>query len=220
VDQLIAIDKRVTDYIDDLCREHETEVNELKRKLDASSEASTHERTTVNLLTYKLEKAEKLTNALGQEIAELHESRGSYMLATKGHTIENITTMMDTMPPAEDLEGYEVRAVKNWDQDPDWLRFFGNKDHPEKGELFSHAPVLVRTPIIEYIPTEDITDSLCEELGRIPCEVRDRCEDWENARLIAVDGDVFRFVALDASDRAYSECRIERSTIERLRAEK
>jgi cell division protein FtsB len=75
VAQLIAIDKRVTDYIDDLCREHETEVNELKRKLDASSEASTHERTTVNLLTEKLVKAEGVREYLESTIERLRAEK-------------------------------------------------------------------------------------------------------------------------------------------------
>jgi hypothetical protein len=74
-EELIATDKRQTDYIDDLHREHEAEVNELKRKLDASAEASTHERTTVHLLTEKLVKAEGVREYLESTIERLRDEK-------------------------------------------------------------------------------------------------------------------------------------------------
>jgi len=74
-EELIAIDERQTDYIDDLHREHEAEVSELKRKLDASAEASTHERTTVHLLTEKLVKAEGVREYLESTIERLRDEK-------------------------------------------------------------------------------------------------------------------------------------------------
>jgi len=226
VDQLIAIDKRVTDYIDDLHREHEAEVNELKRRLDASAEASVHERTTVAMLTEKLEKAEAERDDYRSQIIEIEKAHDALCDATKGYTLENITTFIEAMPPAEDLEGYEVEYRYPRIGDSAWLNHELRWKVVEK-EQRCGISAIVRTPIIEYIPTEDITDALARD--RVVCDVRYSCKtQWIPAVLLVVDGrpekSVKYLVQLIESDDFVwfqaDHCRIRKDTIERLRGKK
>jgi hypothetical protein len=142
--------------------------------------------------------------------------------ATKGHTLENITTIMQAAPSAEDLEGYEL-VIKPlmvgdcyWNEvDKRWIV------QSKVIEANISIVAFVRTPIIEYIPTEEITDALCEELGRIPCEVTNSMNsEWESATLVQVaDPSSAGFGTLRSGGGGYwwKYCRIKRSTIESLR---
>ena len=131
---------------------------------------------------------------------DLHRSRGSYMTATKGHTLENTAKIMGSLPPAEELERHKITNV---------------------------AVYFDSTPIIEYIPTEEIVDALIDELGRIECEVYNNSSSnkgWIPSILIQVESDVeYAYETPKAGKhdmRWWNQCRIKRSTIESLRGAK
>ena len=78
----------------------------------------------------------------------------------------------------------------------------------------------------EYLDESEITDELCQELGRVPCEVRDEDYDkWISVKLLAVvqDGD---FVCLhdDPGGKRiwldWIQIRISRSTVDEMRKAK
>jgi hypothetical protein len=116
--------------------------------------------------------------------------------ATNGHALENVKRIMGAFKP-RDFEGVYIDSVQ-----------------------------IKTTPIVEYIPTEEITDELCEELGRIECEVQDGHDPdrWIGSGrfLVAVNPEEYppRFLTMRGSREEWRHCRIKRSTIERLRGAK
>jgi len=180
------------------------ERDELKRKLDASAEASTHERTTINLLTEKLEKAEAERDDYRSQIVQIEKAHDALCDATKGYTLENITTFMEAMPKPEELDGYVIECI-------------GQDRGINQFELLFRVQ-----PIIEYIPTEDLDDRLIS--AQLTCEYGDQRYQNKNGKLIAMVHDDLGhpFVILTArgSVARYSHCRIRKDTIERLRAAK
>jgi hypothetical protein len=76
-----------------------------------------------------------------KDIVDLHQDLAELREATNGHTLENTAAIMGALSP-EKLEGHRVYSVE--------VRF---------------------EPIVQYLPTDQITDELCQEHGRdIPCE--------------------------------------------------
>jgi len=134
------------------------------------------------------------------------------------YSIDNIRTIMEAMPSPEEMEGYEVRV---------------STERPHKAHGNSKVEIvegdrwditIIRKPIIEYIPTEDITDELCEEHGRIPCEVCNNCSTnkaWIPSILIQVEIGVEYAYETPKEGRHgmrwWNQCRIRKDTIERLR---
>ena len=174
----------------------------------------------------KVAELERERDDYRSQIIEIEKAHDALCDATKGYTLENITTFIEAMPPAEDLEGYEVEYRYPRIGDSAWLNHELRWKVVEK-EQRCGISAIVRTPIIEYIPTEDITDALARD--RVVCDVRYSCKtQWIPAVLLVVDGrpekSVKYLVQLIASEDfvwfQVDHCRIRKDTIERLRGKK
>jgi hypothetical protein len=113
-----------------------------------------------------------------------------YNRATNGHTLENIKTIMQAAPSPEELEGFTLLKV---------------------------TTTYRAEPITEYIPTDEITDELVDELGRISCEVRDTSkEQWQQGLLMEVilreEGLIYA-VRTTGETMPFEYCRIKKSDL-------
>jgi len=123
----------------------------------------------------------------------LRREFGNLMQVTRNHTLDNIATIIEVLPSADELEGRSFTAQKEYS--------------------YSHASMVKYffTPIVEYIPTEEITDELPDKHGRIPCEFSDDGIKWYGPQLlIEVIDTRFRI----HQRGLFSHCRIKKSDLE------
>jgi hypothetical protein len=92
--------------------------------------------------------AEERIAELKRKGEELCQVAGNYMQVTRNHTLENIKIFMETMPPAEDLDGYELR----WGM-------------PKKGESFVEA---LKGQTLWGVATADFDNPMARWLIRTP----------------------------------------------------
>jgi hypothetical protein len=156
----------------------------------------------------RIAELEKERDDLRSQIIEIEKAHDALCDATQGHTSANIVKMMQAMPPAEELEGYELTTPSSTDR-----RGFRNG-------VWDAGCYLVRTPIVQYLPTELITDELVAKHGSIVCDVRDRDDqDWTRAVLILIQADEeFGYCAIVEANGLrrfgwYNHCRIKLSDL-------
>jgi hypothetical protein len=134
-------------------------------------------------------------------------------MATKGHTVENVAKAMGAMPPVAQLEGCVLEASPI--------------DKCHHGEHGSSIGIHIHwKPIVQYIPTESITDELVAKHGSITCEVRDRDDQtWTKAVLVLIQANAeFGYhVIIEARPRRLHgwnrHCRIRQDVIDGLEKE-
>jgi len=128
---------------------------------------------------------------------------------------ENIATIMQAAPPAENLEGLKLEYRLPKEGENTW--FYTNK--PNEGCAWGAAGkhwqtlFLVRVPIVEWIENDDITDEMVVKAGgRVPCEVRDREEcEWVSETLLMVEEEMTcRFITVNTNR---IKCRIKKSDL-------
>jgi hypothetical protein len=199
------------------------EVAELKSTLASERGCMSVQNITIDVLRGKIKKIEVDRDDLAASNDELNEDDAKqtkllcdYGRATNGHAMEDIKTIIEAGPSPEDLEGCSLEYRLPTIGDTFYNRF------REWITCNATAPTckrLVRTPIIEYIPTEEITDELAKQ--RPQAQFRDNDGNaWSDTPYMLVH------VRTDLApngpyiDNKWRHCRIKRSTIDKSRAKR
>lgn len=130
---------------------------------------------------------------------------------------DQLKTILAAAPPAESFEGFtlEFRTVKPGDE---WWNHVDGVWELWSGQAFQH---FIRTPIIEYIEGDDITDELVQKHGgRINAQGRDNKDggEWADIELYRVFSQLNnRFMGTVRTESPYSGfwpyCRINKADI-------
>jgi len=123
--------------------------------------------------------------------------------ATGGHSIENLNEFMKALPSAESVEGYTLEYRLPPNEGCAW---------GTAGRVWQTL-FLIRTPKVEYIEDDDITDEMVRANGwRVPCEGKDgEGEEWKEDTLYEVDRSIgFPF---RCKKEIWNHCRIKKSDI-------
>ena len=157
----------------------------------------------------RIERLKKDFGVIYRENKELRE-------ATNGHTPENLEQIMKAAPPAGcKFERREAKVGETfWNNWGEWIDI-------------RHAtpswPVFVRTPIVEYIEGDEITDELVQLHGRLPCEIQgEGSDEWvKQGLLVAVDnpypgiGSATYWTRHDGIMVGWYSCRIKKSDLKK-----
>jgi hypothetical protein len=181
-------------------RENKKRVEAVRKVDDVEKEnrrLKNSDRAVLDTIAKIDEEHEEQVAGLREQIMMIEKAHDAMCEATNGHNLKNIKTIMGSFKP-RDLEGSYIDSVH-----------------------------IKTTPIIEYIPTEEIVDALIDELGRIECEVCNNLSSnkgWIPSILIQVESDVeyaYETPKVGKHDmRWWNQCRIRKDTIESLRGSK